>query len=208
MSSEEEILDVDKKRTKRDIVLVIAIFVIIGVIIFILTFTFFRKEGVPTVVYDNFVFSKLDGVLWYWQWQDGKDLYTIPMRYTPYEVEQVVIEGELNESFNKYREAYITFDPLSDNFTSLTLAAAELTQSMVTALKVKPIAACIRNETDTCEARPIITCENTHKPVIYLKEDPVTKMVLRGNCIVLQGSGIELLKCVDRLLYNWYGIMD
>jgi flagellar basal body-associated protein FliL len=211
MSDEEdkkETLDADKKGTKKDILLVLSIVIIIAVIIFILSFNLFKKESVPTVEYNNFVFSKLDGVLWYWQWQDGKDLYTIPMRYTPYEVEHIIIEGNLNESFNNYREVYITFDPRSNNFTSLTLAAAELTQSMATALRVKPIAACTRNETDTCAQRPIITCENTYKPVIYLKEDPVTKLVLKGNCIVAQGSGVELLRGVDRLLYNWYGIMD
>jgi len=32
-------------------------------------------------------------------------------------------------------------------------------------------------------------------------------VTLKGNCIVVRGEGFELVKAVDRLLYQWYHIM-
>jgi len=160
-----------------------------------------------TVYYNNFKFEKIDG-LWYTQWQKGDNLYTIPLRYNPYEVEDVPIVGELTDEFNQ-PEVYIAFDPTQGNFSILSIAAAELSLNLYKALLVQPIAACSVNDTDTCIDRPVIStnCTENDKPGIFIRDIGKPAILLEGKCIYLGGEGFDLLKSVDRLLYQWYGII-
>jgi hypothetical protein len=148
--------------------------------------------------------------MWFFEWQDGGKLFSVPLRFSPYDVENITIEGELNESFNR-NDVYVTFDPDSDDMTYLALGATELAVNMARAIDVRPIAACTKNSTgeeefDFCFGRPIIGC-SAGKSVIYLKTSEKTRLVLLGECIVIEGRGFELLRAIDRLLYQWYGII-
>ena len=115
------------------------------------------------------------------------------------------------------KNIYITFNPTEDNQKYVALAASELTLSMAKGMNINPVAACDRNESDdelkqreidrACTNRSIITCESG-KPAVYLLQEEPAKVEMKGNCVLVQGVGMNLTKAVDRLLYEWYGIMD
>jgi len=180
-------------------------------VLFFAASRFFSKEPeFPSVEYNNWEFTKMAG-MWWFEWQKGEILFTVPLRFNPYEVEDITMQGEFDrEAFNLQDHVYITFDLSNEtgqDFTILALAAAELTQNMATAIDRTPVAACTNSMGDACIERPIKTCENTNEPVIYLKEGGETKITLESSCVIVQGSQFELIKAVDRVLYSWYGII-
>lgn len=155
-------------------------------------------------MYNGFVFVKV-GTLWYTRWQSEGAQFSIPLHYGPLEVEDVGAEGRLDDRFNtgKY---YITFDPNGEDFSHVALAAGELGRNLVEGLGMTISSACYTNHS-VCDGKPIITCENTDEPVIYIKESNNPKIVMDGNCLILQGKGKELVKVVDRAILQMYGIM-
>lgn len=155
-------------------------------------------------MYDGYVFVKVEP-LWYTQWQVEDTLFNIPLHYGPLELEDIKAEGELDERFNT-GHYYITFDPYGDDFAHVAVAAGEIGRNLVEGLGAKISSACYKNHS-VCEGKPIITCDNTNESVIYIKEADDAKIVMDGNCLVLQGEGEELLKVVDRVILQLYGIM-
>ncbi len=188
-------------------------FVIGGIILGLLFLIGIRpllpEEQGKTITYHNFLFEEIEGN-WFFDWQRENVLYTVSLRYNPYDVENLTIRGVLNQSFNTRKNIYVTFDPelgeSTKNFTTLALSATELTQSMAKVLGFKPLSACTRNSTN-CPEVDIVTCETKNVSVIYLTDVGEPGIVLNQNCITLRGEGFGLLKSVDRLLYQWYGVM-
>jgi len=159
---------------------------------------------------DVYSFVKFDE-LWYAQLVSpkGTRLYNIQFRYGPREVENINIGGSLNtELLNNATEYYVTFTPHEgNNFSGTVLAVNDFNQQMINIFFKKPIAACDRNETSVCANRPIITCDNTDDLVLYLKESDKLEVYFDDNCIVIEGNGFDLVKGVDRVLYDFYGII-
>ena len=126
-------------------------------------------------IYNGFSFVKVDN-LWYTQVQNkaGNVIFDIPLHFGPREVANIKIKGWLNTTlFDEEDSIYITFDPVGQELSYVALAVGEFDQSIIKAFGKIPIAACLRNETLACKKRPIITCNNTAKPVLYVKEsDP------------------------------------
>jgi len=224
----------DKKQTKEiikksDKILIITIlFVLILIAIFIFTVNYRSHSRPKTIdelhqlnleeglseeqgyVYNGFSFVKTAG-LWHTQIlsDSGRVLYGVSFRFSPKEVEDVKIAGTLNNSlFNSEDEIYITFDPLGKNLQYIALAIGEFDQNMIKSFQKTPVAACIKNETEACKTRPIITCENTNKPVAYFKEDKKTKVTYKNNCIIVQGQDFEITRATDRMLMQFYEIME
>jgi hypothetical protein len=214
MDEAKEVHEKEKKQFKKEkdnVVYWSIAFIIAIVILFLAASKFYSKEPeYNTVTYNNWEFTEVAD-LWWFEWQKGGNLYRVPLRFNPYEVEDVPVLGKLNEQqFNSQKEIYVTFDFSNEskqNITILALAATEMTQNIATAINRTPIAACTNEFNEVCEERPIKTCENTNEPVIHLKEGGEAGIFLEGNCITVQGERFELLKSVDRLLYHWYGIM-
>ena len=230
----EEKNESDKKETKT---LLIIIAIIVGIFIIFFAVGYFYKmhdttETVLTIddlhqmnlrgeetennyMYNGFSFVSIQGA-WYTQIKIEDTLIDLPIHYGPRDLEDIEISGTINESFMK-NEIYITFNPTEDNMKYVALAASELSLSMVKGMNVKPVAACDRNETDieekqeevnnTCYGRPIITCESGEAAVYLLQEEPA-KVEMKGNCILVQGAEMNLTKAVDRLLLEWYNVMD
>ncbi len=139
-------------------------------------------------------------------------MYTVPLRYTPREVENITIQGTLDPSFNDESEVYLTFDPVasSTEFGVLTIASAELSVNLIQALNKEPKVACAAEDgSETCSKSPQLTCENSKgKAVIFMKTQSPTGIFIDGTCIVVQGEGQELMRAVDRLLYQWYRVIN
>ena len=148
--------------------------------------------------------------LWYTQLNSpkGTKIYSLALRYSPNELKGIVIEGALNsELFNNQSEFYVTFNPTGKDFSYVGLAVADFNTHMSKVFEKKPIAACDRNETEPCKTRPIVTCNDADKLVLYIKEADKFRTYYNNNCIVVEGNGLDLVKGVDRILYNLYNIM-
>ena len=229
-NSEEQIQVVqEKKSSNSDKVLIIGIVFIILLIAIFFSVRYFYKPKVLTVdelnkenvqgklgsedgyMYNGvYSFVKSSG-LWFFQLKSpsGKVLYNIPLHFGPKELEDIEIEGRVSKLFDSSHEVYITFDTSATELQYTALAVGELDQSLLTAFAKLPISACDKNETEACSNRPIITCENTNNtPVIYFKSNDTTKIIYRDNCAIVQGRGIEQVRAVDRMLLQWYGVMD
>ncbi len=187
------------------------IFYVIGTILFVAVLLFLlfglkgREPETETVEYNYFTFEEIGGL-----WETRIDLdnkpYQATFRYNPKQVEDVSVAG----NFSGFRKLpiYITFDPEADKeeYKYLALAASELTLNIVRALNFTVEAACTKNITDACADRPIITCKDDAS-VIYLIPKAPTQVTLEGNCVTLSGNSFDLLKSVDRMLFQWYKIM-
>ena len=156
-------------------------------------------------MYNGFVFIYKEG-LWHTKWQRGDVLYNTHFHYGPLDVLDIPVIGYLNKDLDTSK-FYITFDPLEKNISLIALGSAELGLSLVKVMGVKITPACYRNITKACYTRPIITCDNTEEGVIFIKSDETTKVTLDNNCITIQGKGDDLLKAVDKVLFNLYGII-
>ena len=160
-------------------------------------------KGVYSFVYlDNF---------WYMQFKSpkGTKVYDMALRYSPADLKNITIEGQLNTNlFDNQTQFYVTFNPTGKSLSYVSLAVADFDTHMTKVFEKAPIAACDRNETEACTARPIITCSNTDKLVLYVKESDRLRIYYNSNCIVIEGSGFDLVKGADRVLYNLYHIME
>ncbi|MEM4263787.1 MAG: hypothetical protein QW666_02740 [Candidatus Woesearchaeota archaeon] len=201
----------DPKETKK--IRLVAIAFVIGFIIIFFAILFGLKLFYPsqqeyqTIVYHGFEFKNISGT-WYTQWQSKDKLVSIALRYNPLEVQNVSMVGLISQNFTK-RPIYITFDPLSESrdFKYLALAGAELGESLTKAFEKEIYAACTVNETEPCLDRPIVTCADKDKSVIFLNASGNARIIMQGNCLTLQGEGFELLRAVDKILYVWYKII-
>jgi len=172
----------------------------------------FAWQAIPErqtkITYNNFEFTYLDQA-WYFQWQNKDKIYNVPLRFNPQQVTSIPIHGnELSDEFNNRNEVYVTINPEANQteMTYLGLAKGELLFNLIGPLARKEIDACTKNVTD-CIDRPIVTCDDQNKSVIFLVPKAPTSIGLLNNCIVLQGEGEELTKAVDALLYRWYNII-
>ena len=198
----------ESKHSTTTIYFLIGAGIAIAIFLGFVLFGFKQPEPVETKIeYNYFTFEPVGG-LWETKVKNGDQLLAVTLRFNPYDVENVTIQGELNKSFN-LGDVYITFDPLSteDQFKYLALAASELTLNLVRGLNKTAVAACTKDETEACKGRPTVTCADTNKSVILIDSNQPTQIQLDDRCVKLSGAEMELLKSVDRLLYQWYGIM-
>ena len=130
-------------------------------------------------------------------------------RFGPRDLEGINIGGFLDkEIFDNSSFYYATFNPNGTQFSHVALAVADFNQHMTNVFFKNPVAACDRNQTEgPCLTRPVITCENRNYMVLYVKEADENRTYYDGNCMVVEGSGFGLVKGVDRILLNLYGIM-
>ena len=173
----------------------------------LIAYTAFKKTApeYETVEYNGFVFEHYGG-LWNTQWQFGKKLFNVRLHYNPYDVENVTVKGEIGENFSQ-QEIFITHDPALSGLGDVAIAAAEISLTLANAFDIVPVAACTRNETDACAARPIVTCSSTNHSVIYIRQSNETAIELNGMCATISGSGTELLRAAEKSIYIWYRII-
>ena len=223
----EEIHEKESKKSDK-----VLIFLILGLILIIaafFSFRFFMQELPETL--DEYHLLNLKGKLdpdlgylyndvysfiffddlWYTQLKSpgGTRLYNMALRYGPRDLEDIRINGKLDlDLFNDAVDYYVTFNPVGNDFSHVALAVGDFNTHMTNIFFKSPIPACDRNETADCSVLPIITCDNTDKVVLYVKEANETNVYYDDNCIVIEGSGFELVKGVDRVLLNLYDIME
>ena len=202
----------DSKETR--LLRLAAIGIVIGCIVLFFAIFFGLKYIYPsepkyqTITYRGFEFKNISGT-WYTDWQAGDKAVSVALRYNPLEVQNVSMVGILGKNFSD-KQIYITFDPLSEDksFKYMALAGAELGESLAKVFEKEIYAACTKNETESCLDRPIVSCADKNQSVIFLNASGPARIVMRGNCLTLQGEGFELLRAVDKMLYIWYQIIQ
>jgi hypothetical protein len=149
--------------------------------------------------------------LWYFQIQKENVLVNVPLRFSPREVENISLYGGINDKFENASKIYFSFNPLGIQLPYIGLAVGELTQSLTTAFGNEVAAVCDRNCTlslcDACQGRPILNCSNTEEAIISLIEAKESQILMKGNCVEIRGSGLDIVKNVDRLLLEFYGVL-
>ena len=159
-------------------------------------------------VYNGYSFVKVDG-LWWTEMDKFGTLLKVPLHFGPKELEDIDITGSLNgELFNREENLYIAIDPEVAN-KYYTLAVSELSFNAAKGMERMPVGSCTK-ENAVCENRTIVNCENNPNKlaVIELAVAPENKIeIIDGVCIKISGSEYGLAKGVNRLLYQWYGIM-
>ena len=215
------------KSSEKSLIVVVSAIVLLFAAIF--AFSIFNKQQPKTLedlhvlnlkgelkpeqgyVYKGvYSFVTLDD-LWYTQLTSpkGTKIYSLALRYSPKDLKDIVIEGSLDKDFfNSKNEFFVTFNPTGREFSYIGLAVADFNTHMSKVFEKKPIAACDRNETEPCRNRPIVTCEDKDKLVLYIQESDLFRTYYNDNCIVVEGNGFDLVKGVDRILYNLYNVME
>ena len=163
-----------------------------------------EEEG---YMYNGYSFIKVDG-LWWTEVLLGNRLVKIPLHFGPKEVEEIEINGNLDPLFNLGDTVHVAIDPtVRDKY--YTLALSELSFNIAKGLDRIPEGSCTE-ENWACDNRTIVSCENNpqNKPVIELNLDEETSIELIGSCIKISGSEYGIVKAVNRLLYQWYDVMD
>ena len=166
--------------------------------------------------YNGYSFVYYDG-LWYTQIYNSlsQDLYDVPLHYGPKNLTDIIITGDVAPFFNAVQTStisntsfryYLTFNPTDENLGYVALASGELSQNLVTTFNIAPVSACTLEDAQ-CASVPLVTCDSTTEPVIYIKSGTPTLIYANGNCITIQGEEAELVRAVDRFLYKLYNIM-
>jgi len=204
--NEEYLHEIDTKKDTRKLLILVG--AVLGVFIFFFLIKFFYNRTVeyPSYNYNGFEFVKVAG-LWRTDWQRGNKIFTIRLRYGPKESEKVPIYFGEDQSFNASEGIYITFEPLDNDLAYIAIAGSEMGLSLSNVFNVGATAACYRNVTEHCHKRPIVTCENTNTPVIFIKSDEETKITLDKKCLTIQGRKEEIIRAADKIIWIWYGII-
>jgi len=161
-------------------------------------------------VYNGFSFIKADGLWWTQVKLNSGKSVKIPLRYGPKEVENITIIGKFDpKAFNLGKELYVSLaDPTAVN-KYYNLAMTELRVNLLKGLERPTLGACTENASE-CKDWDIINCTTAkNKPVIVLDlTNESTGITLAGSCVTIAGEDANILKGVDRMLYQWYGVMN
>jgi hypothetical protein len=183
--------------------------IVVLILISFFAYKYLHKEPPRAqLIYNNFEFNKVEG-MWHTQWQKKGQVYDIGMRYNPLEVEDVSVGGvDLNITFRKLPQ-YITFDPRENttNMKYIALGVGELGLNLVRGLGGRIEMACTVNGSDACMNHSIVTCDDADKGVYLLRTAEQPRVILAGNCLILEGKELDLIRAIDRILYTFYGII-
>lgn len=157
-------------------------------------------------VYNGFSFVKVDG-LWWTEVNRLGTLVKVPLHFGPKELEDIEMTGELSSDFNKGNDVYISIDPAAVG-GHYVIAMREISANVGQGINRNSVGACTK-EHEGCEDRKILNCENTQGlPVIELEVSEEQSIELSGTCITVKGTGYGIIKAANRLLYQWYDIME
>lgn len=160
--------------------------------------------------YNNFLFEKKDGV-WYTQIQNGKQPFIIAFIYGPIGVENITINFLPND-FQKYttprKKVYIAFDHDSSNASYIATSAINIINNLKTVYGVSSQRACLKNSTN-CAGAPVINCENTNSSVViqFIDSDK-TDVTYKDNCLTIKSSKEGYIKASEKIVLNWYKIVN
>ncbi|MEM4267793.1 MAG: hypothetical protein QXK37_03085 [Candidatus Woesearchaeota archaeon] len=195
-------------KSARNLIIGLLLFMIVGIGAFY-GYKSYKDSQVADerFTYNYFKVEKRDGI-WWTEAQQGKNLFLITMRYSPREVENVTVIGDVQELRRKWGFFYITFDPTEEKFADVTMANAEISTKLVQHFGIGVAPGCIKPAPECTQLNvTLVSCENESLPVIFLNQESPPVVKVQGNCIIVQGEESDIIRAADRLMYNLYGIM-
>jgi hypothetical protein len=158
-------------------------------------------------IYNDYSFVYAQDLWWTEMFIGGKWVRT-PLHFGPKDVDQLLVGGELHDDFNNGTDVYVAIDP-AVNDKHYTLGISELSFNLVKGLNRRAVGSCTV-EDEACVDRDIISCDNNpdRLPVIELVIANETKVILNDTCMLIQGQDFEFVKAIERVLYEWYGIIE
>lgn len=215
----------EQRKSTRNLIITLGSVAVIFLIFWAIATFYHPVKTVPTVdelhqanlagklkpsqgyIYNGYSFVNFSGV-WYSRVQKGNTTYEISFNNDPRSIEKIPVEGKLSSTFLDGDTIYITFDPDAREAKYITVANAGLSMSLIKGFGYRLVASCTDNESMICQKNGVVRCGDSDRPVVYFKEDTEAKIVLSETCITVQGSGPDLVKAKDRLLMDWYGMID
>ena len=183
-----------EKSSLKPLLWIIVVLLLIFLILLFSRYFLPSENPAKTVVYNTYEFKKADGdVIWYTSWNRNNITHILPFRHTPFDVENI------SQGIERL---------LTDETLRKELSAKGIEQAKKFKLENSANGACSKNETLGCFDRPIVSCDTESASVIYLKKDPETKIILDGNCMTIQGNDNEIVRATDRILFQWYHIIN
>ena len=204
MDEEKEKLQEEEKKAYKSnsSLIIITTIVIIGLIILFFSIRYLYKpeEIQETYDYNGFVFTKVsDYGVWFTEIQKGGEIFRLPVRYSPKEVEDVPIDRTAYYTIINSKEIYTT---VPNNLSSVAvLALAEvgrITGTRYGILNIPSIGALTHDKGD---GTPVKTCKDAvdGTGVILFDVGDETKVYLEGNCVIVQGTDEwEIVRAADR----------
>ncbi|HIJ11274.1 TPA: hypothetical protein HA278_04410 [Candidatus Woesearchaeota archaeon] len=157
-------------------------------------------------IYNGFSFVNVDN-LWWSEVNLPDKRFKFPLHFGPKDVDQIPVTGNLDPAFSQGQLVYIAIDPIKSNQYQ-ALAASELSINMAQGMNRIPEAVCTF-EDSICDNRTIANCEDTKgMPLIEIVDGDGPRIEANGMCIKLIGKELDIVKAADRIILNWYGIID
>jgi hypothetical protein len=140
-----------------------------------------------------------------------KDLYDIPIDHSVRDWLTYAIDFTSEKADNESVGAtFITFEPdVQSGFHAI--AYHELAKNLDEGLMLRPHPALTEetNQTIGNKTIPMKSCDSTDEPVILLLHKEPTKVSYNGkNCILIQGLEQNIVKAANRLLFQFYSVME
>lgn len=176
---------------------------------------FGKKESENNYIYNGFSFLKLPDertsvLFWYTQVKVDGQLYDMPMRHGPKELEDIKIEViNPTEKRNYSSTLYITTEARNEPRGYLGVAIAELNEKLTMIKKYDIKSAYSTNSSLNNPVIAVMECETNKENIIIRLEDDKQepKIQIDDNCLIIQGSNESIIKAADKLIYKLVGII-
>lgn len=215
--SSKDTEDYSKKSILYLGIIIICIIIIIAAIYFTTTYLNKKVASEKRVVYNNFVFDKLDDNTWSVNLSIKNTVYTIPFYYNPYEVENITIYPDtlpaikrfMNESPNG--RVFVAVDPYETS--KVVIAGVEVTRILGKRYDIfnfNVIPAFTRRYESQNMTYPVVSCDNANSNniVIILLVGNFTGIGYKDDCIALQADNVnDTIKVADAFSYRLLGII-
>jgi len=158
-------------------------------------------------MFNGHSFVLYDGV-WYVEIFQGNAVYDVTLNYGPKDLMNISIEGNLSKEFLEKKQMYMTFDPNDNNLSHIAVSTFGLSNSLIKAFGITPVAGCTNTTVGACTTAPLITCDSENKSVFFFRYAEESKILFEDNCVIIEGNGEGIVKAKDRLLLRWYGLVE
>ncbi|MEM2121209.1 MAG: hypothetical protein QXU20_00935 [Candidatus Woesearchaeota archaeon] len=198
----------EKKKNEGYIILVVLFMIVIA---FLIGFFYTRQKILSSqqYYYNNYKFVR-NGMFWNLTIKKGYIEDQWVLRYSPRELLDIPVVGNMSPLFKSKNYVYITFDPFDDELSYVALAAGELSIGLSRFLNKRPIPACTQQDNQGCLRVQIVNCTSElykDEPIIYLNHEAPTMLIFDKNCVIIQGREFELVRSADLLMLKLYGVM-
>ena len=182
---------------------VISIFIVLLMVFSVLGIMFSGQDTEQAKKYNGNKFIARDN-----KWILNVDKKWLDFDYFPTDVEYIAVDKEVKEKILGSTMVHITFNP--ENVTSMIdKSRFDLTNLLLNKFDIYASSSIIKNSTEY--QFPIITCENATSfvPVIELKIENKTNIIVQDNCIILQAKSDEdMVKIRDAVIYKLIGVIE